>query len=102
MKMLKEKIKSNQKASIRRFRVTGLVQGVNFRKNVQLLSIGLGLKGWVRNEADGSVLMEVYGKEFEIQELKNKMLEGLGNAIVYQVIEEPPVAHHYEHFEIIA
>ena len=37
------------------FRVLGKVQGVFFRKNTQKTAKELGLNGWVRNEADGTV-----------------------------------------------
>lgn len=36
-------------------RVTGRVQGVNFRVWTQTEARQLGLSGWVRNERDGSV-----------------------------------------------
>jgi len=37
------------------FRVTGRVQGVWFRGWCRETALELGLSGWVRNEADGSV-----------------------------------------------
>jgi len=37
------------------FRVTGRVQGVAFRAFVQSTARQMGLMGWVRNNADGSV-----------------------------------------------
>jgi acylphosphatase len=36
-------------------RVTGRVQGVNFRHFVKSAADGLQIRGWVRNEPDGSV-----------------------------------------------
>lgn len=36
-------------------RVTGLVQGVSFRYYTRARARELGVMGWVRNEADGSV-----------------------------------------------
>ena len=49
--------------AVRRFvRVTGLVQCVGFRWFAQQNASRLGLTGWVENEEDGSVTMEVQGE----------------------------------------
>lgn len=42
-------------------RFVGEVQGVGFRWTSQRLATRLGLTGWVRNEPDGSVSMELQG-----------------------------------------
>ena len=44
-------------------RFTGRVQGVGFRMTARAVARDLGLTGWVRNESDGSVLMQVQGPE---------------------------------------
>ena len=43
-------------------RVTGRVQGVAFRWDAQHQAEKLGVRGWVRNEPDGSVLAHVEGE----------------------------------------
>ena len=45
----------------RRFRFSGLVQGVGFRYEVQRIASQLDLTGWVRNQSDGSVVVEIEG-----------------------------------------
>lgn len=50
-------------------RVYGKVQGVWFRKFTSDEALRLGLRGWVRNEADGSVLIKAEGMEDALQEL---------------------------------
>lgn len=45
----------------RRIEFHGRVQGVGFRYQAQKYASAYGLKGWVRNEYDGSVTMEVQG-----------------------------------------
>lgn len=42
-------------------RVTGKVQGVFYRATTQKQANLLNIKGWVRNESDGSVLIDAEG-----------------------------------------
>lgn len=50
----------------RQVQFTGLVQGVGFRMTARAVAREMGLTGWVRNEADGSVLMHVQGPPAEL------------------------------------
>lgn len=43
--------------------IFGRVQGVIFREAARRRAMKLGLRGWVRNEEDGSVLLVVEGDE---------------------------------------
>ena len=45
----------------RRYRVSGRVQGVGFRYRARYAAGQLGLTGWVENEDDGTVTLEVQG-----------------------------------------
>ncbi|MEZ3434286.1 MAG: acylphosphatase [Lachnospiraceae bacterium] len=47
----------------------GRVQGVGFRYTAKHLAYSLGLTGWVKNEYNGTVIMEVQGRETLINEL---------------------------------
>lgn len=51
----------------RRFRFAGLVQGVGFRYEAQRIASQLDLVGWVRNQRDGSVVVEIEGKASYIE-----------------------------------
>ena len=55
---------------------TGRVQGVGFRYSAQYLAQSLGITGWVKNEWDGSVVMEAQGSwealEMLVQKLRNR------------------------------
>ena len=46
-----------------RLRITGRVQGVGYRAWAIETARSLGLRGWVRNRADGSVEMLVTGND---------------------------------------
>ena len=49
--------------------VRGRVQGVYFRASTQREARRLGLSGWVRNRADGTVEILAEGEEVAIREL---------------------------------
>lgn len=49
--------------------VYGKVQGVFFRASTQEQAQRLNIRGWVRNEADGSVRIEAEGEEAALQQL---------------------------------
>lgn len=53
----------------RRYVVRGQVQGVGFRYRAQYAAQSLGLTGWVRNEDDGSVTLEVQGEPDNFMQL---------------------------------
>jgi acylphosphatase len=49
-------------------RVAGKVQGVFFRASAKQQADDLGLSGFVRNQPDGSVYIEVEGEEDQLEE----------------------------------
>jgi len=55
--------------SVARFRIvyTGHVQGVGFRVTARDTARGFAVTGWVRNEPDGTVMMEVQGSAAEVE-----------------------------------
>ena len=50
----------------RHFRISGNVQGVGFRWYATHAAGATGVSGWVRNEYDGSVTMELQGTKEQI------------------------------------
>ena len=54
----------------------GRVQGVGFRYTAKYLAQSLELTGWVKDDWEGTVTMEVQGRE----QLINKLLVGLNNS----------------------
>jgi acylphosphatase len=57
-------------------KITGKVQGVFFRKSTWEKAITLGIKGWVRNDSDGSVLVEMEGNHTAITEMEKWLRKG--------------------------
>ncbi len=78
----------------------GQVQGVGFRYTARWAARALDLTGWVRNEADGSVTMEVQGYEDSI----NRMLERLNDDSYIRIerisSEEIPVEKKERSFRV--
>jgi acylphosphatase len=61
---------------VKRYRVTGRVQGVGFRYFVFRRADEIGVSGWVRNMADGSVEAVVSGSESQHREVAAALAEG--------------------------
>lgn len=47
-------------------KITGKVQGVTFRETTKYVADQSGIKGFVRNEPDGSVYIEAEGEQWEL------------------------------------
>lgn len=71
--------------SIERFRIAGLVQGVFYRKWAQATATGLGLRGHVRNMADGSVEAVLAGPKERLDGFAEAALAGPPKAEVEDV-----------------
>ncbi|HEY3085736.1 MAG TPA: acylphosphatase [Candidatus Dormibacteraeota bacterium] len=56
--------------------VRGDVQGVGFRYFVQRKAQQLGLRGWVRNNDDGTVEVVAEGERGDLDQLKRALDEG--------------------------
>ena len=86
---------STEKASqARRFVVRGRVQGVGFRWFVEREAHVLGVSGWVRNNADGSVEVLAQGTRDQLLGLRSRLRQGPRAARVDDVEESEvgPVA----------
>ena len=69
--------------------VRGQVQGVGFRWFVREQARQLGVRGWVRNRADGSVEVEAEGDIGTLQQLRRVLARGPVGAHVSSVDELP-------------
>ncbi|MEX2468646.1 MAG: acylphosphatase [Pseudohongiellaceae bacterium] len=66
-------------------RVSGVVQGVFFRASTRDRALALGLRGWVRNTADGAVEVMLVGTGDALAEMRAWLHEGPPRASVSRV-----------------
>lgn len=80
--------------------VRGKVQGVYFRASTKSVADILGIKGFVRNDKDGSVYIEAEGDELGLQQFMEWCHEGPEGAIVESVESTEGIMHAYTDFLI--
>ncbi|MEP1097727.1 MAG: acylphosphatase [Cyclobacteriaceae bacterium] len=85
----------------KRIQVLGKVQGVFYRATAKTKADDLRLVGWIRNEPDGSVVMEVQGDNARVSQMIEWCKEGPTFSRVDQVMEEPADPLSEESFEIV-
>ena len=68
--------------------ISGVVQGIGFRKWMKHQAKRLSLAGWVKNREDGAVESVLQGDDASIQQLTMIVREGPPLAIVEGVLEE--------------
>jgi acylphosphatase len=68
--------------------ITGRVQGVSFRFWAREEAERLGLKGWVRNEPDGSVAALIAGPDGAVSLMLERFWQGPAGAVVADVRAE--------------
>lgn len=73
----------------RRLRIRGLVQGVYYRESMRQRAQELGVTGWVRNRADGSVEAVVQGEAAYVERMIDWARRGPPAARVDAVEIEP-------------
>lgn len=73
-------------------RISGLVQGVYFRDTTRQKAVALGLTGWVRNTADGSVEVTAEGPKDQLESLLEFLRIGPSHARVDKVDADWPAA----------
>jgi acylphosphatase len=72
----------------KRLLIAGRVQGVGFRDWLVEQAEALGLDGWVRNRADGSVEALIAGETDAVEELARLCRRGPRLAVVRSITEE--------------
>lgn len=73
---------------------SGYVQGVGFRYRARHAADLYGCTGWVRNEWDGSVSMEIQGTEAQIDQVILAIERGTYVQIENMDVKNIPVVEH--------
>ena len=81
-------------------RFTGAVQGVGFRYRAKYAASGFGVTGWVKNEGDGSVIMEAQGTNRQINEMLKLINTGSYIRIDRMEHHEIPIEENSRGFHI--
>jgi len=82
-------------------RITGKVQGVSFRATTKAVADQMGVRGFVRNEKDGSVFIEAEGDEVLLEVFLEWCHEGSDRSKIEQVEVTPGTLKNYQNFEIL-
>lgn len=80
--------------------VTGRVHGVGYRYSAVNMAERLGLKGYVKNQYNGTVLLEIEGSELAVEQMIHWSKEGPGTAHVSEVHVREGSVKNYESFSV--
>lgn len=83
-----------------KIRITGRVQGVGYRFFAQRSACTLGIKGYVENEADGSVVIEAEGSPAQLAQFLSSVERGPQWAHVQEVDKEELPVKNDEQFTV--
>lgn len=82
-------------------RVIGKVQGVFYRETSKAVADQLGVKGLIRNEADGTVSIEAEGDDFSLELFLDFCHKGSDKADVERVEVSESDLKNYRNFEVV-
>jgi len=82
------------------YRVRGRVQGVGFRYFVEHSAKALAIKGWVRNDDDGTVEVYAVGTSKQLSDLAGLLWQGPRWAEVRGVDETEAALEHHSGFSV--
>ena len=84
----------------RKFTVSGLVQGVWYRRHAAESATEIGIRGWVRNISNGKVELLAKGNQEQFDQLQLALWKGSPMSNVTDVVSEPAEDFTAEGFTI--
>lgn len=82
-------------------KVTGKVQGVFYRASTKAVADQMGIKGFVKNEKDGSVYIEAEGDEATLSIFLEWCNEGPDKSVVENIEVQDGELKNYRNFEVV-
>ncbi|MEK6983609.1 MAG: acylphosphatase [Nanoarchaeota archaeon] len=82
-------------------KVSGMVQGVNFRNNTRRKALELGLVGFAKNLLDGTVEVVAQGNEEKMKEFVDFIKKGPGFAKITEIEIQHKQPENFKNFEIM-
>lgn len=81
--------------------VEGVVQGVFFRATTKAVADQLGIKGFTKNQPDGSVYIEAEGDDFSMESFLEWCHKGPERSRVEKVTTTEGEVKNYRNFEVV-
>jgi acylphosphatase len=81
--------------------VQGRVQGVSYRYTTKAVADQLGVRGFIKNNPDGSVYLEAEADEWNMQLFLDWCNDGPTGAIVSSITTDEADFKNYRNFEIV-
>ncbi|PST84679.1 acylphosphatase [Pedobacter yulinensis] len=81
--------------------VRGKVQGVFFRASTKAVADQIGIKGFVKNEKDGSVYIEAEGEDFMLDAFTDWCREGPDRSEVEGLEISSGELRNFRNFEVV-
>ena len=82
-------------------KVAGKVQGVFFRASTKAVADQMGIKGFVKNEKDGSVYIEAEAEQFILEPFIDWCKEGPDKSLVDDVQVSEGELKNFKNFEVV-
>jgi len=81
-------------------RYTGSVQGVGFRATARRIAQGFAVRGWVKNEPDGSVSLIATAEAAELEAFLKAVRDSRLGGLIDREVVEPATAQNARGFDI--
>jgi acylphosphatase len=78
----------------------GRVQGVAFRFTTRAIALEEGVRGWVRNEPDGTVRMVADGDDGQVSAFLSRLRDRMAGFITNEDTHQPAAGEELDGFQI--